>query len=155
MAYGREWAYKNIPPRIIAEEYVDSLGKPDSIEYKITCFNGRADLITICKGIPHDQPELRLNDHYSRDLKPLAFWTHYKNPPEHLPIPPQMDELIALSEKLSAGIPYVRVDWYIINDKIYFGEMTFYTHCGYMHFNPPEWDGILGSWLKLPEEKHC
>ena len=148
----REWPYKNIPRRIIAEEYIDSLGRPDSIEYKITCFNGHVKLITICGGIAHERLWQRSNDHYSRDMKRLNFWTYYKNPKTPQKIPPQMDELIALSEKLGEGVPYLRVDWYIHEGQIYFGEFTFYTWGGLMKFNPPEWDEILGSWLELPEK---
>ena len=49
----REWAYKGVKPRIIAEEYIDSLGKPESREYKITCLNGKVKMITVCSGIAH------------------------------------------------------------------------------------------------------
>ena len=151
----REWVYKDIPQRIIAEQYVPSLGRPESIEYKLTCFNGKAKLITICRGIAHSTYDVRTNDHYDRDLNRLNFYVNYKNPAEPEKIPPQMQDIIALSEKLSDGIPQVRVDWYVDNGRIYFGEFTFYTWAGLMKFNPPEWDGILGSWLELPKEKRC
>ena len=85
----------------------------------------------------------------------LHFYVNYKNPEVPEKIPDQMPEIITLSEKLSAGIPQVRVDWYVDNGRIYFGEFTFYTWGGIMEFNPPEYDGILGSWLELPSEKHC
>ncbi|MBQ7219501.1 MAG: hypothetical protein IJS28_00820 [Synergistaceae bacterium] len=149
----REWAYKDIPRRIIAEQYIPSLGKPESREIKVTCFNGIAKLNTICKGIAHNLPGKRQNDHYDRNMKRLMFSVVYKNPEVPEKIPEQMPEIIALSEKLSAGIPQVRVDWYIVDGQIYFGEFTFYTWGGFMRFEPPEWDGILGSWLELPDKK--
>ena len=151
----REWVYKDITPRIIAENYIPSLGRPESVEYKLTCFNGVAKLITICRGIAHSSFDVRTNDHYDRDMNRLHFWVNYKNPEVPENIPEQMPEIIALSEKLSTGIPEVRVDWYIDKGKIYFGEFTFYTWAGFMHFNPPEYDEILGSWLELSSEKHC
>ena len=149
----REWPYKNVKPRIIAEKYIDSLGKPESIEYKLTCFNGVAKLITICKGIAHTDFDKRTNDHYDRDLNPLKWYAYYKNSPVPVQPPKEIHEIIALSEKLAAGIPQVRVDSYLIDNKIYFGEMTFYTWAGFIRFNPPEWDEILGSWIELPKLK--
>ena len=149
----REWVYKNIKPRIIAEKYIDTLGKPESIEYKLTCFNGVAKLITICKGIAHTDFDKRTNDHYDRDLNPLKWYAYYKNSPVPVQPPKEIHEIIALSEKLAAGIPQVRVDSYLIDGKVYFGEMTFYTHAGMIEFNPPEWDEILGSWIELPKLK--
>ena len=88
----REWVYKDIPPRIIAEQYVPSLGRPESIEYKLTCFNGKAKLITICRGIAHSTYDVRTNDHYDRDLNRLNFYVNYKNPAEPEKIPPQMQD---------------------------------------------------------------
>ncbi|MBQ6111948.1 MAG: hypothetical protein IJL01_06090 [Synergistaceae bacterium] len=151
----REWAYKDIHPRIIAEKYIDSLGKPDSLEYKLTCFGGRVRLITICRGIAHSSFDVRTNDHYDRDLNRLNFWVNYRNPKVPEKIPEQMNDIIAFSEKLSEGFPQVRVDWYILDGCVYFGEMTFYTWAGFMKFNPPEWDYIMGSWFELPPDKHC
>ena len=62
--------------------------------------------------------------------------------------------MVALSEKLAEGIPTIRVDWYYIDGKIIFGEMTFYTHAGFMNYNPPEWNKKMGEWLVLPEKYH-
>lgn len=147
---GREWPYKNVKPRILAEKYIASLGKPETQEYKLTCFNGTAKLITICRGIAHARLNQRTNDHYDRNLNSLRFWVNYKNPKTPEKIPEQIHEIISLSEKLSANIPSVRVDWYIDKDNIYFGEFTFFTWSGFMKFHPAEYDDILGSWLELP-----
>lgn len=146
---GREWAYKNVKPRIIAEEFIDSLGKPESIEYKITCMNGKVKMITVCSGIAHVEFEKRFNDHFDREGNRLPFYVNYK--PAGLDLPPKeiTDELIRLSEVLSEGIPQVRVDWYIHKGNIFFGEMTFYTWAGFMNYVPKEWDRIMGDWLEL------
>ena len=145
----REWVYKDIKPRIIAEPYIDSLGKPESFEYKLTCMNGVCKVFTICTGIAHSDFELRTNDHYDRDFNHLPWYAYYKNSKKPVQIPPQAKEMIEYAEKLSEGIPQVRVDFYVINDKVYFGEMTFYTWAGIIEFIPPEWNDIMGSWLDL------
>lgn len=145
----REWVYKDIKPRIIAEPYIDSLGKPESFEYKLTCMNGVCKVFTICTGIAHSDFELRTNDHYDRDFNHLPWYAYYKKSKKPVQIPPQAKEMIEYAEKLSEGIPQVRVDFYVINDKVYFGEMTFYTWAGIIEFTPPEWNDIMGSWLDL------
>lgn len=145
----REWAYKDVPSRIIAEEYIDSLGKQESIEYKITCMNGKVKMITVCSGIAHVEYEKRFNDHFDREGNRLPFYVNYKPAGLDLPSKEITDELIRLSETLSDGIPQVRVDWYVHKGKIYFGEMTFYTWAGFMDYVPKEWDRKMGDWLEL------
>lgn len=149
----REWVYKDIKPRIIAEEYIDSLGKPDSIEYKITCMNDEVKFTTICTGIAHSAYENRTNDHYDRDLNHMPWYAYYKPSKKPAQIPDQMDEMLEYAEKLCKGIPYVRVDFYLVDGKVYFGEMTFYTWAGFIRFDPPEWDRKLGDMLVLPKQE--
>jgi len=146
-----EWAYKGVKPRIIAEEYIDTLGKPESIEYKITCINGMVKMITVCSGIAHVEFEKRFNDHFDREGNRLPFYVAYK--PAGLNLPPQeeVDEMIEICDKLSAGIPQVRVDLYRHKGQLYFGEMTFYTWAGFMNYVPKEYDKIMGDWLTLPK----
>ena len=151
--YHREWVYKNIKPRIIAEPYLDSLGKPDSIEYKLTCCDGKMKMFTVCRGVAHDSLDVRTNDHYDREGNILPFYAFYKNSPVPVPMPPEKDEIIAAAEKLSEGIPQVRVDFYVHNGHVYFGEMTFYTWAGFIEFTPPEWNKTLGDWVTLPEKR--
>lgn len=151
--FSREWPYKDVQPRIIAEKYMDSLGKPESIEYKLTCFNGKVKLITVCGGIAHSSFENRTNDFYDRDYNHLPFYVFYKNAPKPLPIPNEIDDIIRFSEILAEGIPQVRVDWYIHEGTIYFGEMTFFTWGGLCEFTPPEWNQTLGDWIELPNKQ--
>ncbi len=148
----REWPYKNVKPRILAEEYIPSLGKKDSVEYKLSCFNGEVKFITVCGGIPHSANNLRTNDHYTKDWKQLKWTATYESSGKTIEKPDFMDKIVALSEKLSTGIPHVRVDWYVVDDHIYFGEFTFYTWAGFPKFQPKEWDEILGGWIELPEK---
>ncbi|MCR4990334.1 MAG: glycosyl transferase [Lachnospiraceae bacterium] len=150
---GREWQYKNIPPRIIAEKYIDSLGKPDSFEYKLTCMNGEVKFTTVCRGIAHAGFKDRTNDHFDRNGQKMPWYVFYEPSKTPVELPPQIDELIEYSEKLAKGIPYVRVDYYIVDGTVYFGEMTFNTWDGFMEFTPHEWDRKLGDMLVLPDEK--
>lgn len=147
----REWPYKNIKRKIIAEKYIQSLGHSDSVEYKLTCMNGEVKFITICTGVAHSEASQRKNDHFDRHYNRLPWEVVYKKSAQKVSFPPQMDKMIEYAELLSNNIPYVRIDFYIIDEQIYFGEMTFYTWGGYMKFVPEKWDTILGSWLILPQ----
>lgn len=150
---GREWQYKNITPRIIAEPYIETLGKNDSVEYKITCIGGRVELVTICKGKAHSRLDERTNDFYDRDLNKLNLSTnYYGNSDSENTMPECIHDMIDAAEKLSEGIPTVRVDFYVDNEKYIFGEMTFYTWDGFFKFTPPEMDTHLGEKLILPEK---
>ena len=148
----REWPYKNVKPRVFAEEYVDSIGKPGCVEYKLTCFDGKVKMITVCCGVPHAELNERTNDHYDRDGNRMVFTAYYGPHEPPVPLPAEIDDIIAFSEKLAAGIPQVRVDSYLIDGRVYFGEMTFYTWAGHIPFDPPEYDRILGDWINLPEK---
>lgn len=137
-------------PRIIAEKYFDCLGKPESLEYKVTCFNGKVGFVTICQGIAHSTYDVRTNDSYDVNFNHMPWYAYYKNSLSGFCKPEQWDELIMVCEKLAVNIPYVRVDCYIIEGQIYIGEMTFYTWAGFIEFTPPEWDLKLGECLELP-----
>ena len=80
-----------------------------------------------------------------------AFYKRTDNP--LMEKPKHYDKMVSLAEKLSAGIPSVRVDFYVHNDKIYFGEFTFYTWGGFIRFTPDEWDVKLSNYIKLPIEQ--
>ena len=149
----REWPYKNIPPRIIAEPLIEHLGGIDSIEYKITCFNGEVGFVTICTGLPHGTNSQRTNDHFDKHFNKMDWYVEHKPSDVTPQKPKQWDELIAFSEKLAKGIPFVRIDTYIIDEKVVFGEMTFFPWGGFMHFQPEEWDLKLGNMLELPHEE--
>lgn len=148
---GREWQYKNVHPRIIAEPYVDSLGKSNSVEYKITCIGGKVEFVTVCKGIAHSRLDYRFNDFYDRNLKKLDMVTnYYANSKEDNEMPKCINEMIEAAEVLSKDFPTVRVDFYVNNDDFIFGEMTFYTWDGFFKFTPEEWNEKLGAKLSLP-----
>lgn len=154
---GREWYYKNIKPRIIAEEYVEDNqtevnknGEKCLSVYKFFSFNGEPKIIQTIK---NDKTSFRTIDYFNLDWERLPFRQQY--PTSEIPVnkPQKLQEMIELVRKLSAGIHFVRVDLYEVNGDIKFSEFTFFSDAGYAQFYPTEWDTILGSWIKLPEEK--
>ncbi len=149
-ALSREWPYKDVQKCIIAEPYIDSLGKKDSIEYKVTCCNGKVECVTICQGIAHSSFDVRTNDHYTTDFEHMDWYVNYK-PAKVAPAKPEhWDQIIRFSEILAEGIPHLRVDFYVINGVLTFGECTFYSWGGFMNFCPPECDAEFGKYIQLP-----
>lgn len=147
----REWPYKGIPHMILAEQLLLNNGLPLQ-DYKIHCFNGTPKFILVCK----DRYEATglTEDFYDCE------WNHIpvrrpKHPNSARPIeaPAELTELLELSSRLSAGIPFVRVDFYVSDGNVYFGEMTFYPTSGYTAFVPEEYDYIFGQWIDLSKVK--
>lgn len=149
----REWPYKNVKPRIIADKFIEGLGDPESLEYKITCFNGKVNFITICRGIAHVELDKRTNNHFTPDFEEQRWTAFYKNADYKFEKPEEWEKMIEFSNKISTNIPYLRVDWFISNGHLYFGEATFFTWGGFIKFDPIETDARLGSLLELPTEK--
>lgn len=147
--HGREWPYKDVKPRIIAEEYLDVLGKKELVEYKIFCFNGEAKMVLVCKGEAHSG--LRTNDFCDRQLNRFPFKSLNPCSEGKLEVPAQLQEMLDFAEELAGDIPQVRIDLYLVEGKIYFGEMTFFHNSGFCKFDPPEWDEKVGSWITLPK----
>lgn len=152
-SYGREWPYKNVKPRIIAEEYID-LDQPDCAEYKLFCFDGKLKVILVCQGVAHASGEsgARTNDFFDENFSHYPVMSLNPNAKVEPQRPLQMDELKTLAEKLSSGIAQLRVDFYLAGGKIYFGELTFYHNSGFAEFVPQEYDNIFGEFIHLPVE---
>jgi len=146
---GREWPYKNVKPRIIAEQYMVDESGTELKDYKFFCFNGEPKLLFVAK----DRPYATKFNYYDMDFKKLPFKQHYKNFNDYIEKPKGFEKMIELSRKLSKDIPHVRVDFYDINGKVYFGELTFYHLSGFEKFEPNEWDKKLGDMLELPRER--
>lgn len=145
--FGREWPYKMVKPRIIIEKYMVDESGTQLKDYKFFCFNGEPKALYVAsdRGI-----DTRF-DFFDLDFNLLPFSQCYKNSGKKINKPPGFDIMISLARKLSEGIPHVRVDFYDINGKIYFGELTFYHLSGFEKFEPEEYDNIFGSWLELPK----
>jgi hypothetical protein len=145
--YQREWPYKNIKPRIICEELLVDEKQEDLIDYKILCFNGVPKCLFLCLD-RRSESGLKV-DFYDLDWNPLPFERHYPRSGRIINKPDCLDEMLELSRKLSKDIPFVRVDFYVVNGQIKFGELTFYPGSGFEEFTPESYDYLLGSWMDL------
>ena len=146
----REWPYKNVKPRIIAEKLLEDETQESLTEYKLFCFDGVVRIVLICKGVAHSNA--RTNDFCDVELKRLPFTSLFPNSKGEIIKPKCYEKLLECASILSKGIPFVRVDSYIVNDQIYFGELTFFHNSGLRRYEPNEWDIILGDWLQLPKK---
>ena len=149
----REWPYKDVPRKIIAEKYItDSPTDKDLTDYKFFCFNGIVDCVMIAIERSTGEPKFYFFDN---DWKLLRLNVRGKNaPPDFtLPKPKCIDEMFRIAEVLSKGIPFVRVDLYQSNDKVYFGEMTFFPQSGFDSNLLPETDLYFGELIDIKEAK--
>ncbi len=147
----REWVYKDVKPQIIAEQYMEDTLTKELRDYKFFCFDGQPRVLYVVTG-RLDPVEGAKYDYFDMDYKHMDIQSGSKNA-KTLPEKPQQFELMKeLARKLSADIPHVRVDFYEVNGKVYFGELTFYHYSGMVPFEPDEWDITFGSWLNLPEK---
>lgn len=147
---GREWPYKNVPRKIICEKYLQQETLEDLIDYKFYCFNGRVKLVGIYSG--RNSQHGTVVDYFDEDYNWVDINWGYKHTEPRPKKPEKFSEMIRLSEILSKNIPHLRVDLYYTNNKIYFGELTFFDGSGFDKIEPIEWDYKLGSWIDLPEK---
>lgn len=143
----REWPYKKVKPRIICEQYLEDSQNKELIDYKIMCFNGNPKCLFVCID-RESNSGLKLN-FYDLDWNKLPFKRRYPNFDRKIQKPKQFDKMLELAKKLSKDIPFVRVDFYEVNEKIYFGELTLFPGGGFEEFTPSKYDEELGSWINL------
>ena len=147
---GREWVYKNIPPRIIAEEYMEDSKTEELRDYKFFAFNGKVKALFIASERQKENEETKF-DFFDAEYNHLPVRNGHPNaevPPEK---PENFEKMKKLAEKLSEGSPHLRVDFYEVDGKIYFGELTFSHWSGMVPFEPEEWDKTFGDWIELPK----
>lgn len=145
----REYPYKNVKPRIIIEQYMEDESGYELKDYKFFCFDGTAKYIFVASDRGVDNEETKF-DFYDMEWNLLPFTNGHPNSNKQMKKPDNFEKMIELSEKLSQGIPHVRVDLYNINGQIYFGELTFFHWSGLVPFVPEKWDYEFSRWLKLP-----
>lgn len=142
---GREWPYKNVKPRIIAEKYMEDSNDNCLTDYKFFCFQGRPKIMYVSK----DKAEYPTTDFFDMEYRHLNLRMQDPNS-RTLPSKLQNFELMKLlATKMSKGFPHVRVDFFDVNGRVYMGEMTFYHCSGFAPIQPMEWDLKLGEWVKL------
>lgn len=145
----RDYCYKDIPHRIIAEEYKEDKKTKELRDYKFFCFDGEPKIFFIASGRSKGEHNVTF-DFYDMDYNHLPFTNGHPNSKEPLEKPSGFEEMKRLAATLSKGMPHVRVDFYEANGQVYFGEFTFSHWGGMMQFEPEEWDYKLGEWIKLP-----
>lgn len=142
----REWPYKNIKPKIICEKFMSVSDIPPD-DYKVSCFNGKAKLIQV-----HiDRFNRHLQDIYDVDWNKIDLpWGLEMSEDSTWERPQKLEKMLVLSEQLAENMYQVRIDWYIVEGNLYFGEMTFFDGAGFIPFENKEDDFLLGSWINLP-----
>lgn len=146
----REWPYKNVPKRIIAEKYIEPNSVTNDLaDYKYFCFNGEPKYIQVISG----RGKIMCIDFFDQE------WSHQPfHEPKDYPFakeeptkPMQFELMWSLSRKLASNKAFSRIDFYEVGNKVYFGEITFFPTSGMGGFNPPEWDLIFGDLIQLPK----
>lgn len=148
----REWPYKDVPRKIICEKYMMdetemNLKEEDRelTDYKFFCFNGKPRFMYIS----HDNSANATTDFFDMNFNRLNMRMKDPNSDIIPSKPAEFDALKSIAEKLSFGIPFVRVDMYVINGQIYFGELTFFHNAGFNRIHPKEWEKTLGDWIDI------
>ena len=148
--HNREWPYKNVPRRIIAEKFIEIPDKQDLSDFKIYCFNGEPRYIQHIQDRHTDETI----DFYDTEWNRMEFYGLNPLPRPSAsasPRPSGLEKMLSAAQKLAVGLPFVRVDMYQIKDEVLFGELTFYPASGLGMFTPDKYDYILGDMLKLPK----
>lgn len=140
---GREWAYYNLEPGIIVEELLINCKNPAAgvNDYKIFCYGGKPKyiIVDVDRYIGHKR------NFYDTNWNQLSVTSDCPASDREIEKPENFEEMLSVAEKLSEGFPYVRVDLYNVDGKIYFGELTFYPWSGYVQFEPDSFDFELGE----------
>ena len=146
--FGREWPYKNVQRKIIAEELLQNESGAEVKDYKVWCFNGEPKFVEV----DYDRYVGHKLNVYDLDWNFVDFYmTSHNDANVKIPKPNNLDEIVELSKKLAKNETFVRIDFYSIGDQIYVGELTFYPGGGCIDFHPDQYDYILGDMLELPK----
>lgn len=146
----REWPYKNVPKRIIAEKYIElDSDLRDLRDYKFFCFNGEVKALFVATDRQTPGEEVKF-DFFDANYNHLSLRQGHNNATIVPDKPRSFDMMKHLASKLSEGIPQLRVDFYELNGQPLFGEMTFFHFSGMVPFCPQEWDDKFGGWIQLP-----
>lgn len=146
---GREWPYKEVKPRVIAEPYMQDQVCGELRDYKFYCFNGVPRMMFVATG----RASKRLCfDFFDMEYNHLPIKQCRPNAPVLPEKPETFDRMVEFSKVLSMGLPHIRVDFYEMNHQLYFGELTLYDSSGFGPFEPDRWDAILGEYIELPAD---
>lgn len=146
----REWPYKKVLPKIIAEEYLEEKNSYSISDYKFFCFNGLPKMMYVSKGLENHETaamsfydmNFDLLDCKRKDFKPCDGMVCK---------PMNFEKMKDFAGILSCNVPHLRVDFYEVDGKLFFGENTFSTNGGWIPFEEKRWDVLMGEWLELPK----
>ena len=146
--HSREWPYKNVKPRILAEKYMEDNGNADIpiTDYKFFCFYGSPKILYLTQETSSEP----YADCYDMEFNKMDLQIPDPNSKIIAQKPKRFEEMKHIAGKLSEGIPHLRIDLYDINDQLYVGELTFFHYGGLAPVFPEKWNQILGDWIKLP-----
>ncbi len=144
----REWPYKNVQKRIIAEEYIEDAKTGELRDYKFFCFDGEVKMMFVAS--ERQRRKEPFFDFFDADFKHLNIVQGHPNSLVLPSKPKCFEEMKKIASKLSKGIPHVRIDLYEADGRVYFGEMTFFHFGGFVPFSPSQFDNIMGGWISLP-----
>lgn len=147
----REWPYKNVKRKIVAEQFMEDKKTAELRDYKFFVFDGEVKALFIATDRQTPGVETKF-DFFDENFNHLPIINEHPNA-EIMPEKPlQFEEMKRLASILGDGMPHVRIDFYEVNGRIYFGEITFFQNSGLVPVEPPEWDKRLGDWIKLPNK---
>jgi hypothetical protein len=147
---GREWAYKNIKPRLICEKYLENEECNELIDYKFYCYNNKPEVFFVCtgrfsaEGVKYNAYDMDWNRIYAYKGKPSSDLVIEK--------PANLQAMITIASELCQGFPFIRVDLYSLKEKIIFGELTFYPDSGVCPFTPDKYNYFFGDLFILPDK---
>jgi len=147
----REWPYKHVRPRIIAEPYMEDSTFKELRDYKFFTFGGVPKVLYIAQGRGRNGETVA--DFFDMGFNHLPFTIDHDMAPTPPEKPVNFELMKALAAKLSEGTPQLRVDFYEVDGRVYFGEMTFFHCSGWETFHPEEWDRVFGDWVTLPPKQ--
>lgn len=142
----REWPYKDVPARIMAEKFIENEKEKVLVVFKIMCFDGIPRVIQV---IQNDKTPEESIDYFSPNWELLDMKQNFANSKIHLSKPPHLKEMLSLAAILSTGMHFLRVDFYEHDKHPLFSEFTFFSDAGFAKFIPVKWDEILGAYIKL------
>ena len=141
----REWPYKNIRPKVFAEQLLEEI-----TEYQVLCFNGKPRLMYL---MSEDSDGHLTEDFFDTDFKPLDVSLGYGKTSDRIEKPSYLDRMVGYAAVLSEGCPHLRVDFIHADGHLYVGELTFFNDAGFAPVRPESWNEKMGKWIELPERQ--
>lgn len=152
VVFGREWAFINVEPKILVEELLvseDGTQKGDLNDYKVMCFNGEPRVVWV----DIDRYSNHCRNFYDLQWNQLPVESDCPVSKAPVPKPYGLEKMIEIAGVLAKDFPFVRVDFYSVNNRVYIGEMTFYPWSGCVNYKPDSFDFELGDMFKLPQPR--